>query len=131
MLLGPLRHSYLWSVYPDSSLTLPFIPSVSGLHDFCGSNPQFLRPLKWAASVAALFSISLSMTLYNPQIWIFLFLTETWQQSTYHTPLLNCVRGVLFYQPASDVGLYTEKKSMLNLLNSILDIGCTQLFCCR
>lgn len=98
MLFGSLRHSYLHSVYPDSSLTLPFIPSVSRLHDFHGSNPQFLHPLKWAASVAALFSTSLSMTLYNPEIWIFFYsLTETWQQSAYHTSLIElCPRGYSF-----------------------------------
>lgn len=98
MLFGSLWHSYLHSVYPDSLLTLPL--SVSGLHDFHGSNPQFLHPLKWAASVAALFSTSLSMTLYNPEIWIFfffLFLTESWQQSAYHTSLIElCPRGYSF-----------------------------------
>lgn len=94
MLFGSLRRSYLHSVYPDSSLTLPFIPSVSGLRDFHGSNPQFLHPLKWAASVAALFSTSLSMTLYKPEIWIFFY---SWLRlgSSPHTThlLLNFVRG--------------------------------------
>lgn len=119
MLFGSLWHSYLHSVYPDSLLTLPL--SVSGLHDFHGSNPQFLHPLKWAASVAALFSTSLSMTLYNPEIWIIIFFfIPDWVLAAVRIPHISywtLSEGVLFYQPASDAGL--QRRSCCCVFKSV------------